>query len=117
MAKFKEIAYELSKMWKYLTREEIRDYFGISDRSLYYYQSTLGLKKEMQTPLKAGKSMSVYINTKDNQIKKQTFKSWEHFAAWSKAQAHPYIISEPNVINMDYNRVTEEAQRFNKLLK
>ena len=116
MGKFEEIAYELKKTWNYLTREELCDYFGISDRSLYRYQSKLELTKETQKPLKANQTVPIYINTPDNKVKKQTFKSWQHFVVWAKAQSHPFVISDGNVINMDYKRTTDEARKFLKTL-
>lgn len=119
MGKFEEIAYGLTKVWDYLTREEICDWFGISDRSLYRYQSQLELRKESQKPITKSNSMSVpiYINTPDNKVKKQTFKSWEHFVLWSKSQEHPYRITDGNIINIDYNSLTEDAKKFRRKLK
>ena len=116
MAKLEEIAYELSKLWNYHTREELCEYFNISDRTLYRYQSKLELNKVTQKPIKAKNSLSVYLNTKDNKVKKQDFKSWLHFVAWSKAQPHPYRISDGNVINIDYSKLTEDAKNFLKSL-
>lgn len=119
MGKLEEIGYELAKTWKYLTRQEICDYFGISDRTLYRYQDKLNLTKEMQTnPLKAAKyGVSIIMNTPDNKVKQQNFKSWEHFAVWTKAQAHPYRITEKNIVNIDYSKITDEAKQFLQSIK
>ena len=112
MSRFKEIGYELSKLWKYLTRQELCEYFGISDRTLYRYQSKLELDKTNQEVIKSNKNISIYINTPDNKVKRQTFKSWQHFVVWTKAQSHPFVITEPNVINIDYKKLTSDAKRF-----
>ena len=115
--KLEDIGYELTKLWKHLTRQELCEQFGISDRSLYRYQSALGLDTKMQNPIKAGKPLSVFINTKDNQIVKKTFKGWQHFVVWSKAQSHPYRIISPETISMDYSRKIDEAKTFYQKMK
>lgn len=117
MTKLEEIGYELTKLWKHLNRQEICEHFGISDRTLYRYQNSLGLDTKEQNPIKAGKPLSVYINTKDNQIKKQNFKGWQHFVVWSKAQSHPYRIISSDAITIDYSRKTEEAKTFYQKMK
>ena len=112
MSKLEKIGFELSKMWKHLTREELCEQFKISDRSLYRYQSILGLDSKVQNPIKAEKELSVYINTPDNKVEKKTFKSWQHFVVWAKSQSHPIRITEKEVINIDYSKYTDEAKRF-----
>lgn len=116
MSKLQEIGFELSKMWQHMTREELCEQLNISNRTLYRYQSMLGLETKAQNPIKAEKEMFVFINTKDNKVKKQTFKSWNHFAIWSKAQSHPFRITDKEVINIDYSKQTDEAKKFYKEL-
>lgn len=117
MSKLDEIGYELTKVWNHLDRKEICEQFNISDRTLYRYQSALGLETKTQNPIKAGKPLSVFINTKDNQIKKQSFKGWKHFVIWSKSQSHPYRIISSETISIDYSKLTEEAKTFYQKMK
>ena len=118
MGRFEEIAYELAKVWNSLTREEIRDWFDISDRSLYRYQNMLQLRKETQKPItKSNSVVPMYINTPDNKVQKKQFKSWEHFVLWTKSQEHPYTITDSNIINMDDSKLTEDARKFRQRLK
>lgn len=112
MGKLKEIAYELTKSWEHMSREDLCEYFGVSDRTLFRYQSKLGLGTNNLESMETTNPIKVFINTSDNKIKNQTFKNWQHFAVWTKAQSHPFVISEGNVINMDYKKVIPEAKKL-----
>ena len=118
MGRFEEIAYGLTKVWDSLTRQEICEWFGISDRSLYRYQTMLQLRKETQKPItKSNSVVPMYINTPDNKVQKKQFKSWDHFVLWTKSQEHPYRITDSNIIDIDYKKLTEEAKKVRQRLK
>ena len=35
MGRLEEIAYELKNLWSYLTRQELSEYYGVSERTLF----------------------------------------------------------------------------------
>lgn len=117
MSRLEQIAYELKNLWKYLTRNEICEYFNITDRTLYNYQKKLNLPKNESIEMKVSKPITVYMNTEDNKLRKQVFKNYKHFVVWSKAQSHPFKIIDQNSISIDYTRVTPEAKEYMQLLR
>ena len=116
MSKLEEIAYELKNLWQHLSRQELCEYYDVTERTLCNYKNKLNLPKNNCKGLTTTNPISVYINTPDNSIKKQIFKSWNHFVIWSKAQSHPFVISDQNVINIDYNRETLDAQKYRQMI-
>lgn len=86
-SKLKSIAYELKNLWTYLTRQELCAYYDVSERTLCNYKNKLGLPKNISTETKIDKPVKIYIK-EGNSYNPQSFKSWEHFAIWEKAQSH-----------------------------
>lgn len=130
--KLKEIAYELSKLWNYLTRQELCDYYGVTDRTLYNYQKQLGLDKkkglleerqDLEKLYNSKDCVILYVQNGPNNYKRTVFKNWNHFAVWSKAQAHPMAIDtmEKNgktytICRMDLNRKIPQAIEYEKAM-
>lgn len=87
MSRLEEIAYELKNLWGYLTRKELSEYYGVSERTLFTYSKKLDLPKKIDrnVPERKGDPVNIWIH-KDNKYIKQTFKNWEHFTKWEKAQ-------------------------------
>lgn len=113
MKKMDRIAFEFSKLWKYLTKDELCEYFDITTPTFNKYQTRLKLDKQDKRTLTSSKhQIEVTVNTYDNKKQKRTFKSWEHFTVWTKAQAHPIRITDKDNINIDYTRWTDEAKQY-----
>ena len=47
MGRLEEIAYELKNLWSYLTRQELSEYYGVSERTLFTYSKKLNLPKRL----------------------------------------------------------------------
>ena len=47
MGRLEEIAYELKNLWSYLTRQELSEYYGVSERTLFTYSKKLNLPKKI----------------------------------------------------------------------
>lgn len=88
MGKLEEIAYELKNLWTYLTRQELAEYYGISERTLFTYSKKLNLPKKIDKNIqvKTGTPVDLWIH-KDKKYVRQTFKNWEHFTKWQNAQS------------------------------
>ena len=95
-SKVLDIAWELKNLWNYLTRKELRDYYGVSERTLYTYSKQLNLPKKIDRvtePIHQEQNVFIWNYDKDtNKYKKMTFKNWDHFVVWSKAQSYPITI-------------------------
>lgn len=115
--KLEEIAYEFKNLWQHLSRQELCEYYNVTERTICNYKNKLNLSKNICKGLKVSNPLSVYVNTPDNKTKKQTFKSWNHFVIWSKAQGHPFKIVDGNKINIDYTEDIEDARKYKELLK
>lgn len=130
--KLKEIAYELSKLWKYLTRQELCMYYGVTDRTLYNYQNKLGLDKkkglleerqDLERLYNSKDCVTLYVQNRPNNFKKITFKNWQHFVVWSKAQSHPMRIDTMKkngktytICRMDLDRKIPQAIEYEKAM-
>ena len=73
-SKLRGIAFELKNLWSYLTRQELCEYYSITDRTLYNYQNKLSLPRKINEQAKKGdRTISIYV--KDNgKYKKQCFR-------------------------------------------
>ena len=105
MSRLDEISDELKKLWTKLSRQELCEYYEITDRTLYNYQNKLGLPKKGNEKLSTVTNpIVVFMNKSNNETKKQVFKNWEHFVIWSKAQSYSYRIISSNEIHIDYSK-------------
>ena len=116
-SKLRGIAFELKNLWSYLTRQELCEYYSITDRTLYNYQNKLSLPRKINEQAKKGdRTISIYV--KDNgKYKKQCFKSWEHFVVWEKAQSHSIKLDSINkdgksYITCDFLQKRKEAKQY-----
>lgn len=123
MVKLKEIAYELKNLWQYLTRQELSEYYGISQRTLFTYSKKLELPKKIDRNIqqKTGTPVELWIR-KDNKYVKQTFKNWEHFTKWQNAQSRCIRINSKNengknYIICDFLNKKPEAEKYEKTLQ
>lgn len=95
-SKVLDIAWELKNLWNYLTRKELSDYYGVSERTLYTYSKQLNLPKKIDRATDLiQQEQNVFIwnfDKETNKYKKMTFKNWDHFVVWSKAQSYPITI-------------------------
>lgn len=93
-SKVLQIAYELKNLWSYLTRQELSEYYGISERTLFTYSKKLNLPKKVDRNVvpKVGTPVHLWVNTNDR-YEEYTFKNWEHFATWQKAQPRNIYIN------------------------
>ena len=120
-SKLKDIAYELKNLWGYLSRKELCEYYNITDRTLYNYQNKLELPKKLNSdPIKEDKPISVLVN-RNGKYEKQTFKNWQHFAVWEKAQSHSIKIDSVNkkgqsYITCDFLAKRKDAEQYEKSL-
>lgn len=103
MVKLKEIAYEFKNLWQYLTRQELSEYYGVSQRTLFTYSKKLNLPKKIDRnlPQKTGTPVELWIH-RDNKYVKQTFKNWEHFTKWQSAQSRCIRIDSKNKDGKNY---------------
>lgn len=122
MSRLEEIAYELKNLWGYLTRKELSDYYGISERTLFTYSKKLELPKKIDKNVveKTGKPVNIYVN-RDGKYIRQTFKNWEHFTKWEKAQSRSIKIDtlEKNgnkYVTCDFLGKKEDAKQYEKSL-
>ncbi len=101
--KLLEIAYELKNLWTYLTRQELSEYYGISERTLFTYSKKLNLPKKIDRNIiaKTGKPVDLWIH-RDHKYVKQTFKNWEHFTKWQNAQSRAIKIDTMNKNGKSY---------------
>lgn len=129
-SKIAEIAFELTKLWTYLTRQELCNYFDISGRTLYTYSKKLNLPKKVDTEQIAENAYNnkqnviLYVSQPNKNYKRQIFKNWEHFVIWSKSQSHPFRLDtiEKNgkkymVAKIDRTREITEATKLKKELQ
>ena len=120
------IAWELKNLWNYLTRKELSDYYGVSERTLYTYSKQLNLPKKIDKvtePIHQEQNVSIWVYNKDTKkYKKMLFKNWDHFVVWSKAQSYPITIDS---MEKDGNRYitckhsdtkTKAAREYEKTL-
>jgi len=122
MSRLEEIAYELKNLWGYLTRKELSDYYGISERTLFTYSKKLELPKKIDKNVveKTGQPVNIYVN-RDGKYIKQTFKNWEHFTKWEKAQSRSIQIGtlEKNgnkYVTCDFLNKRPEAIKYEQSL-
>lgn len=129
-SKLVEVAFELTKLWNYLTRQELCNYFNISGRTLYTYSKKLNLPKKIdteqitETTYNNKDNIILYVSQPNKNYKKQIFKNWEHFTIWAKSQSHPFRLDtiEKNgkkymVAKMDRTREIKEALNLKKELQ
>ena len=122
MSKLEEIAYELKNLWGYLTRKELSDYYGVSERTLFTYSKKLELPKKIDKNVveKTGKPVDLWIH-KDNKYVRQTFKNWEHFTKWEKAQSRSIKIGTlekdgKSYVTCDFLNKKPEAVKYEQSL-
>lgn len=129
-SKVVSIAWELKNLWEHLTRKELSDYYGVSERTLYTYSKQLNLPKKIDkvvenpiTNTAADNPVEVWIHNKEEKkYSKQTFKNWLQFVFWTKAQSHPVILDTMNRDGKTYmtckfsdNKI-EAAEKYEKEL-
>lgn len=91
--KLGEIAYELKNLWNSLSRQELCDYYGVTDRTLYNWQKILNLPKNTNEAKAVTNPITVYVQKEDSKTYGKTiFKDWDHISNWFKAQKYPVII-------------------------
>ena len=116
-SRLKGIAFELKNLWSYLTRQELCEYYDITDRTLYNYQNKLQLPRKInEEAKKPEKDVCIWIN-ENGKYRKQSFKSWEHFVIWQKAQSHSIKIdsitrSGKSYITCDFLQKKKEAKLY-----
>ena len=85
-SRLKGIAFELKNLWGYLTRQELCEYYNITDRTLYNYQNKLNLPRKINEQAKKADNIINLWVQEDGTYKQKCFKNWEHFVIWQKAQ-------------------------------
>lgn len=118
MGRLEEIAYELKNLWSYLTRQELSEYYGVSERTLFTYSKKLNLPKKIDRNVqeKTGKPVELWIH-KDHKYVRQTFKNWEHFTKWTNAQSRSICINTmtrngKNYVTCDFLNKKEDAKKY-----
>ena len=122
MSRLEEIAYELKNLWSYLTRQELSEYYGVSERTLFTYSKKLDLPKKIDKNVvpKTGNPVSIWIH-QGNKYVRQDFKNWEHFTKWEKAQSRSIRINtmEKNgnsYVTCEFLNKKPEAEAYEKSL-
>ena len=103
-SKLVSIAWELKNLWEHLTRQELSEYYGISERTLYTYSKQLNLPKKIDravdnpiTKTAADNPVEVWIHNKEEKnFTRHLFRNWLQFVFWTKAQSHPVILDTMN---------------------
>ena len=113
--------YEFVKMCPFVSKKSLLKYFGISERSAYYYQSKLGLKRQKQS---STDKLFVDICYGDGSYNTRTFESFEELNAWIYAQ--PYYCNvyvnndEGNLrmhIRVQTNKPKPDVKEVEQLIK
>lgn len=120
-SKLLNIAWELKNLWSYLTRQELSEYFGVSERTLFTYSKKLELPKKIDKDIepKTGEPVNVWVYNKDKKkYVRTTFRNWEHFVVWQRAQSHPIHLDtiekdgHKYVICKFFENKTKEAEQY-----
>lgn len=105
-SKLESITHELKILWNYLTRQELSEYYGVTERTLYNYKKKLNLSNtpgqgvtvpNMKKTYSSKDKVEIWIHDGTNKYKKTTFQNWEHFSVWSKTHKNMVI----NTMNKD----------------
>ena len=123
------IAYELKTLWGFLTRKELSEYYGVSERTLYTYSKMLQLPKKndrnhIVQKQKGLSSLPVEIHVKNPQTniyEKKVFPDWGHFALWTKAQSHSIVLNSVKgnsntKITCSFSEEKEPARKYREAL-
>lgn len=121
MSRLKGIAYELKNLWESFTRQELCDYYDITSRTLYTYSKKLDLPKKIDKNIQNEENKVELWLHKNDEYQKQTFRNWDQFAKWSKAQScniriGSHIEDGKNYVTCDFLNKKEEAKIFEKSL-
>lgn len=121
-SKLLNIAWELKNLWDHLTRHELSEYFGVSERTLFTYSKKLDLPKKIdKTVEETIEPVNVWVfNKETHKYTRTTFKNWQHFVVWQKAQPHPIQLDtlekdgHKYVICKFFPNKTKEAEQYEK---